>query len=544
MATATRASRVGRLVDLGHTRERRDQDVGHERGLWFDEAEADRVVEFLSMLYHHKGEWAGQRFELADWQRNDIIRPLFGWKRADGTRRFRYAYIEVPRKNGKSTLAAGLGLYLSVADGEYGAEVYSAATKKDQARIVWGDAEKMAKGSPYLKQFCRTFRNNINVPRTGSKFEPLGADSNTLDGLNPHGVIMDELHAHRDRRVWDVMTTAMGARRQPMTVSITTAGVYRPESIGWEQHQHAVQVLEGALEDDGFFAYIASAEPDDDWTDPKTWAKANPNLGISLKEDYLAEQCERAKRSPSFLNTFLRLHLNIWTSQMTRWLDMEDWNACGSESDPGALDGLACYGGLDLASTTDVAAFALVFPDVDGTYDVLARFWVPEDRIVERSNRDRVPYDAWARDGWITSTEGNVIDYDVIRADIKALAKRYNIVELGFDRWGAAQITTQLDSDGLVVVPVGQGFASMSAPSKELETLVMGRKLAHGGNPVLRWMASNVATEQDAAGNIKPSKSKSTERVDGIVALVMALDRATRHRDAAHVYSGEGLLVV
>ena len=544
MATGTQVSRVGRLVDLGRTRQRRDQDVGHERGLWFDEAEADRVVDFFAMLRHYKGEWAGQPFTLTDWQRDDILRPLFGWKRSDGTRRFRYAYIEVPRKNGKSTLAAGLGLYLSVADGEYGAEVYSAATKKDQARIVWGDADAMVKGSPFLKPFCRTFRNNINVPRTGSKFEPLGADSNTLDGLNPHGVIMDELHAHRDRRVWDVMTTAMGARRQPLTVSITTAGVYRPESIGWEQHQHAVQVLEGAIEDDGYFAYIAAAESDDDWTDPETWARANPNLGISVKEDYVAEQCERAKRSTSFLNTFLRLHLNIWTSQMTRWLDMEDWNACGVESDSDALNGLACFGGLDLASTVDIAALALVFPDIDGSYDVLMRFWVPEERIVDRSNRDRVPYEAWARDGWITPTEGNVIDYDVIRRDINDLAQQYNIVEVAFDRWGAAQITTQLDGDGLVVVPMGQGFASMSAPSKELEALVMGHKLAHGGNPVLRWMASNVATEQDAAGNIKPSKSKSTERIDGIVGLVMALDRATRHRDDANVYSGEGLLVV
>ena len=544
MVTTEAPSRVARLVHLARGRELSDRDTADERGLWFDDEAADRVVEFFTMLRHHKGEWGGRPFELADWQRDDILRPLFGWKRTDGTRRFRYAYIEVPRKNGKSTLAAGLGLYLTVADGEHGAEVYSAATKKDQARIVWGDAVEMVKGSPELNQFCVTFRNNINVVRTASRFEPLSADYNTLDGLNPHGVIMDELHAHRDRKVWDVMTTAMGARRQPLTVSITTAGVYRPESIGWEQHQHAVQVLEGTIEDDGFFAYIAAAEPDDDWTDPRTWVKANPNLGVSLKMDYMAEQCERATRTPSFVNTFLRLHLNIWTSQVTRWLDMDDWNACGSESEPADLMGLACFGGLDLASTVDIAAFGLVFPDVDGWYDVLMRFWVPEERIVERSNRDRVPYDAWARDGWITPTEGNVIDYDVIRRDINDLAREYKIVEIAFDRWGAAQITTQLDGDGLTVVPMGQGFASMSAPSKELETLVMGHKLAHGGNPVLRWMASNVATEQDAAGNIKPSKSKSTERIDGLVGLVMALDRATRHRDDANVYSGEGLLVV
>ena len=544
MALATTDRRVGRLVELGRQREDQDHATGHERGLWFDEDAADRVVDFFSMLRHHKGEWAGQEFVLADWQRDDIIRPLFGWKRADGTRRFRYAYIEVPRKCGKSTMGAAVGLYLLVADGEQGGEVYSAATKRDQARIVWGDAEAMVRSSPALGRYCKTNRNNINVPRTGSRFEPLGADSNTLDGLNPHGAIMDELHAHRDRRVWDVMTTAMGARRQPLTMSITTAGVYRPESIGWEQHNLAVQVLEGAIENDNMFAYIAAADPDDDWKDPAVWAKANPNLGISLKESYLAEQCERAQQSPSFLNTFLRLHLNIWTSQVNRWIGMDDWSACDTESAPEDLLGKACFGGLDLASTTDIAALALVFPDVDGTCDVLMRFWVPEDRIVERSVRDNVPYDAWQRDGWLTATPGNVIDFEVIRRDINRLAEDYDIQEIAFDRWGATQITTQLDGDGLTVIPMGQGFASMSAPSKELETQVMGHKLAHGGNPVLRWMASNAAIEEDAAGNIKPAKNKSTEKIDGIVALIMALDRSMRHREDDNVYSGEGLMII
>ena len=531
----TATAPVCRLVQLARDREKRDRRTGRKRGLYFDDQAADHVVEFFTRLRHYKGEWAGLPFELTDWQRDDMIRPLFGWMREDGTRRLRMAYIELPRKNGKSLLAAGLGLYLTAADGEPGAECYSTATKKDQAKIVFSDAEMMVKLSPELKRYCNVRLNNINVPKLGAKFEPLGADSNTLDGLNPHGNIVDELHAHKDRRVWDVMDTAMGARREPLTIAITTAGVYRPESIGWEQHSHAAQVLEGSIEDDGFFAYIAAAEKDDDWTDPETWAKANPNLGVSVKPEYMAAQCEKAKRSPAFRNTFLRTHLNIWTSQVTRWLDMDRWNACGLESPPEALAGARCFGGLDLASTTDVAALVLVFPDVDGSCDVLTRFWVPEERIEDRVRRDRVPYNAWVQDGWMTATEGNVIDYDVIRREI---------VEIGFDRWGATQLTTQLDADGLTMVPIGQGYASMSAPTEELEALVLGEKLAHGGNPVLRWMVANAVVEQDAAGNVKPSKAKSTEKIDGVVALIMAIDRAGRHKDKDKVVHFEELVVV
>ena len=539
--TVSTAGRVCRLVGLARERERRDQAQGHGRGLWFDEAAAERVVRFFGRLSHYKGEWAGLPFELADWQVEDIVYPLFGWKRADGTRRFRVAYIEVPRKDGKTTLIAGLGLYLMIADGEQGVEVYSTATKRDQAKLVFADAQAMVSNSSLLRRWVKSYRNNLNVPRTASKFEPLSADANTLDGLNPHGNIVDELHAHRDRQVWDVMATSMGSRRQPLTIAITTAGVYCPESIGWEQHVHAVQVLEGAIEDDGFFAYIAAAEAEDDWTDPAVWAMANPNMGMSVKAEFLAEQCERAKSSPSFLNTFLRHHLNIWTAQVTRWLDVDAWRAGDLESD--GLGGEECFGGLDLASTTDLAALALLFPDAVGWYDVVMRFWCPEERIVERSRRDRVPYDAWVRDGWLTATEGNVIDYDVIHRDINELSEVHNIKEIAFDRWGAYQIMTQLTDDGFTMVPMGQGYASMSAPSKELEKLVIGRTLAHGGNPVLRWMASNVAVSQDAAGNIKPAKDKSTERIDGITALVMALDRAIRHRDDDDVWEGELMVV-
>ena len=539
---STNRAPVSKWIQLARDRDQRDQENGKDRGLWFDQSAVDRVDQFFGLLEHYKGEWAGQSFKLAPWQIKDIIRPLFGWKRADGTRRFRIAYIEIPRKNGKSTMAAGIGLYLLVADGEPGAEVYSTATKRDQAKIVWGDADAMVKTSKGLSRYIKSSRNNLSVRETMSKFEPLGADSNTLDGLNPHGNITDELHAHRDRLVWDVMGTAVGSRRQPLTVAITTAGVYRPESIGWEQHQHAIQVLEGALEDDAFFAYIAAAHPDDDWTDPNVWAAANPNLGISLKPDYLADKCLEAQQSANYLNTFLRLHLNIWTQQVTRWLKMEDWHQ--GNLDTSDLTGQVAYGGLDLASTTDITALVLVLPDTQGWYDVVCRFWIPEDTMIERSRRDLVPYDAWVRDGWMIATPGNVTDYNRIRVDVQQLAEQYQIEEIGYDPWNAAQITTQMQEDGIEMVPVRQGFASLSNPSKELERLVLSHKIAHGGHPVLRWMASNVATETDAAGNIKPSKAKSTEKIDGIVALVMAIDRATRATGDDDVWVPTPLVVI
>ena len=528
---------------MARERDAADLATGKDRGLWFDTDAANRVVAFFSYLSHWKGEWAGKPFELAEWQIADIVYPLFGWKRGDGTRRYRMGYIEIPRKNGKSTFAAGVGLYLLAADGEPGAEVYSAATKKDQAKIVFNDARNMAKASAELRKIVDVLTNAVTVPKKGSTFQPLGADSNTLDGLNPHGIIMDELHAHKDRQVWDVMITALGARRQPLMLAITTAGTYRPESIGQEQHDHAVKVLEGSLVDDSYFAYIVGADDDDDWRSPETWIKANPNLGTSVKLDYIREQAKRAADTPGALNTFLRLHLNRWTQQVTRWLDMEDWNACNFRARPGSLDGAECFGGLDLASTSDLAAFVLVFPDVNGTYDVISKFWCPEDTIDIRSRRDRVPYSDWVRDGHIIATPGNVIDLDYIRRDINELGELYNVVEIGYDRWGAQHIQTQLTNDGFEVVPIGQGFAGMSAPSKATEVLVKRRELAHGANPVMRWMASNVTVEEDAAGNKKPSKVKSTEKIDGIVALIMAVDRAVRYAEDVNIHDGELVII-
>lgn len=511
---------------------------------WFDKKAADLAVAFFErLLVHSKGEWAGQPFGLQGWQRDDIIRPLFGWKRADGSRRYRTCYIEIPRKNGKSTLSAGLALYLLFADGEAGAEVYSAAADRDQARIVFDQAKSMIEASPALSKFSKVYRNAITTPKSAGSYRVLSADAYTKHGLNAHGIVFDELHAQPSRDLWDVLNTSTGARRQPLMIMITTAG-YDRESICWEQHEYAVRVLDGTIDDPSYFAYIAGASDDDDWTDPVTWAKANPGLGVTIKLDYLEGECRRAQNSPAYQNTFRRLHLNQWTSQDERWLDMAAWDACGAELPD--LSGRECYGGLDLATTTDLAAFVLVFPpEADGEpYWVLPKFWIPGDNMVERERRDRVPYGAWARDGLIHATPGNVIDYSHILQTVIAMREEYDIREIAFDRWGATLISQQLMDAGLEMVQFGQGYASMSAPTKELYKMILSGEIAHGGNRVLRWMADNVVVRQDPAGNLKPDKGRSRERIDGIVATIMGLDRAVRHTDGTSVYESRGLFTL
>ena len=504
----------------------------HPKGYWFDESAAQHPIQFIEgYCKHHKGQWAGQPLLLEEWERF-IEREIFGWKRADGSRLFRIAYVEVPRKNGKSELGAGTGLYLTVGDREPGAEVYSTATKKDQAKIVHDAAREMVKASPRLRRQIRIYRNRLHVARLGAKFEPLSSDSNTLDGLNPHGNVIDEVHAHKNRGLWDVMDTAMGARRQPLTFAITTAGVYEPESIGWQQHDHAIKVLEGSVEDDAFFAFIAAADPEDDWTQPETWARANPNVGVSVSLEYLAGQCEKAKQQPSFLNTFLRLHLNRWTQQADRWIPIERWNECdGNRSQQeqqaraAELEGEACYGGLDLSTKLDITALVLVFQRESGVIELLPRFWVPEATVQLRSKRDRVPYDAWVRDGWMMATPGDVVDYDFIRTDVGELGERFRIQEIGFDPWNATQIAVQLGNDGFQMVEVRQGPRSLSEPCKEFEKLIIAKKVRHGGNPVLRWMVSNVSLRKDVNDNIAPDKSTSVGRIDGVVGTVIAMSR-------------------
>ena len=397
----------------------------------------------------------------------------------------------------------------------------------------------MVKLSPGLLRFVQVFKDSLSVVRTGSKYVPLGADADTMDGLNVHGAIIDELHAHKNRNLWDVLETATGARRQPLLFAITTAGFDR-ETVCWQQHHYAEQVLDGVIADDSHFPFIASLDPDDNWTDETVWAKANPNIDVSVKVESLREQCAKATSLPAAQNAFRRLRLNQWTEQYDRWIDLAVWDEGAHPVDRTQLARRRCFGGLDLSTTTDISAFVLVFPpDNEGElWQVLCRFWIPKDNMAKRVQRDRVPYDVWVREGLIEATDGNVVDYDVLYTRIKEDCHYFDVKEIAFDRWNATQLSAKLSAEGIEMFPFGQGFGSMSAPTKEVEKLTVGRQIAHDGNRVLRWMMSNVAVKQDPAGNLKPDKSKSTERIDGVVALTMAVGRAMLHPDDRVHYTG------
>jgi len=536
-----------RLIRLAVERHMQDLEEGPKRGLRFDRQAAEHAIKFFGFLKHSKGEWAGQGFELSPWQQF-ILWCLFGWKRADGLRRFRTAYIEVPRKNGKSTFLAGIGLYLMVADGEPGAEIYSAATKREQAKITHGEAVRMVRASPALSRMVRHWRSSdaLTVEATASRFLALGSDADTMDGLNVHGALIDELHAHRTRDVVDVLETATGARRQPLQLEITTAG-YDRESICWEHHQYSMQLLERSIEDDTWFAYIATIDEGDRWDDPAAWAKANPNLGVSVKIDDLERKAEKARHLPATQNGFLRLHLNVWTQQSDRWIDLDLWDAnAGGLIREEDLAGRVCYGGLDLASVSDLTAWVMVFSreGESEAVDILARFWCPEARLLDPANQYAAQYQAWARAGYLTVTPGDAVDYQAVKSRVLADASKFRLVDLNVDRlFQGYQLAMELADEGLKVVGMGQGFLSMAAPMKEFERRLLARGLHHGGNPVLRWMAGNVAVKQDPAGNLKPDKAASQGKIDGIVALVMALDRLMRHGDANHQYRDAGELL-
>ena len=484
-----------------------------------DAKAADIAVRFFEEnLTHSKGELGGKAFVLEQWQK-DYVGKLFGTMNGD-VRQYRTSLLAIPRKNGKSTLCAGIALKLMF-DGEPGAEIYSCAADRDQARLVFEMAKVCVENSPKLRSRLRVFRNSIVREDTHTTYKALSAEAFTKHGLNAHGIIFDELHAQPDRELWDVMTTSTGARRQPLCVAITTAGFDR-KSICWELWRYAIAVRDGGIKDPTFLPAIYAADAADDWTAEDTWRKANPNLGVSVKLDDLRVRCKRAQDMPTEENTFKRLHLNMWTEQDTRFLQMSHW-AQGDKPCPVMLDGRECFAGLDLATTYDTTCFCLLFPLDDGTFWAEPHFWIPEENMRDRVKRDRVPYDVWAKAGKLHLTPGNVTDFDQVRADIVALSKKYNIRQVAIDRWNAHQITGQLQGDGINVLGFGQGYGSMSSPTAALEAAVVGGKLLHGGHPVLSWQASNVAVQSDHQGNKKPSKAKSTERIDGIVALIMAL---------------------
>ncbi len=517
-----------------------------KNGCWFSEERADHVCRFFEEhLRLNKGKWAGEPFKLMDWQRNDILRPLFGWQDAHDSRRFRLAFIEIPKKNGKSQMCAGIALYMLAGDGEQGAEVYLAAADRNQAGIIYRGATSMAKASPLLRDYVipRDYTKHLALPSTDSFLRVLSADSYSAEGLDASACVIDELHTQKSRDLWDCLKYSGTARRQPLIVAVTTAGWDR-NSIAYEMHTRAQQVIDGIILDDSFFAHIAAAAEDDDWTDPKVHAKANPALGTIFSAADMIRDCREAQESPARENVFKRYRLNIWTEQDVRWLSMDKWDASAGEVDAAALEGQTCFAGLDLATTTDLSALILLFPDDDGGYKLLPHFWAPEENARLRSRRDRVPYLAWAKQGLLTLTPGDVTDYATLRRDINELGDKYEIRELGIDRlFQGAQLGVELQNDGFRVTAVAMSFMSLAAPSAELERLVLSGKLHHGAHPIMRWMAANVTVETDSSGNIRPSKSKSTERIDGVTSTVIALALAIGAEEGS-AYDDHGVLVI
>ena len=535
----------------------------------YNKASADYAVMFIENLCHTKGTWAGKPFELIDWQ-EQIIRDLFGTLKPNGYRQFNTAYIEIPKKQGKSELAAAVALLLTCGDGEERAEVYGCAADRQQAAIVFDVAADMVRMCPALSKRVKILASQkrlIYTP-TNSFYQVLSAEAYSKHGFNIHGVVFDELHTQPNRKLFDVMTKGSGdARMQPLYFLITTAGT-DTHSICYETHQKAKDIIEDRKIDPTFYPVIYGADESDDWTDPKVWKKANPSLDITVSIDKVKAACESAKQNPGEENAFRQLRLNQWVKQAVRWMPMEKWDKCAFSVDEDEFEGRVCYGGLDLSSTTDITSFVLVFPpslggaasvprlwdgfatsccppiDEEDKYIILPYFWIPEDNLTLRVNRDHVPYDVWERQGYLQTTEGNVVHYGFIEQFIESLGERFNIREIAFDRWGAVQMVQNLEGMGFTVVPFGQGFKDMSPPTKELMKLVLEQKIAHGGHPVLRWNMDNIYIRTDPAGNIKADKEKSTEKIDGAVATIMALDRAIRcgNDGGASVYDERGLL--
>jgi phage terminase large subunit-like protein len=515
----------------------------------YDKQRADRAVNFIQALRHTKGEFYNKPFMLLDWQET-IIRDLFGIIREDGTRQFRQAIVFTPKKAGKTELAAAIALYLLCADGEQRAEIYGAAVDRQQASLIYSVAADMIRLTPALKKRCKILdsRKRIIFTPTNSFYQVLSSDADRAHGVSAHGVLIDEIHNQKNPDLFNVLTKGSGdARRQPIQFVISTAGD-NIHSIGYELFQKAKDIIDGRKTDPTIYPVIYAADPDDDWTDPEVWKKANPSLGVTFPIEKLQEACDSAKQNPSEVNTFLQLRLNIWTKQAVRWMPMDRWDACNAPVDAEALRGRPCYAGLDLSSTQDLTALVLVFPPYgdDGKYSILPFAWVPEETIDQRSRKDHVNYDLWKKQGFILSTDGNVVDYEAIEEKIYELADMYQIMELAFDPWNSQMLVGRLAAEGMTVVPFRQGFASMSPPTKELMKMTLEGKLAHGGHPVLRWCMDNIVIQTDPAGNIKISKAKATEKVDLAVALVMALDRAIRNENTQteSVYEHRGLLFI
>ena len=542
-------------------------------GARFDPQRVDRVIAAFRQLRHTKGRFAGQRFDPDVWQVAYLIAPVAGWVHpspdsGELVRIITIAYFEMPRKNGKTTTAAGFGIYLTAADGEHGAQVVAAATTMGQAGFVFEPIRQIVNKSPGLKRHLRALKHRITHAASGSYFQPIANAGDAQHGADIHGAIVDELHLHKDMALIEALETGTGSREQPLIIYITTADAGRRHTPYDEKRQLIEKLARGVLERATTYGVVFAAEkPEyhegklvkgDDPFAEATWAKANPNYGISPTKRYMVEAAEKAKDSPAELASFLRLHLGIRTKQQARYLDVDKWDINAAMIDPLRLKGRECFGGLDLGSTSDLTALAWVFPADDGAFDVLLRCWAPEDSLPDLDARTANAASGWVKQGWLTTTPGDVTDYDFIEAQIKQDRDEFLVTEVAYDRWNASQLVNNLTNDGAPMITMGQGFASMSAPTKDLQRLILrGAQvnddgvpvkplIRHGGNPLLRWMVDNFAVAMDPAGNVKPDKANAGDKIDGVVALIMGLARALAAREAegTSAYEDEGLMVV
>lgn len=514
----------------------------------YDKKKAERAVTFIENLCHTKGKWAGKRFWLLPWQ-EQLIRDIFGIVKPDGNRQFRTAFVEICKKVGKSELAAAIALYLLYADNEPSAEVYGAAADRQQASIVFDVARQMVEMSPALMKRSKLMSATKRIVNYGNAgfYQVLSAEVGSKHGFSISGLVFDEIHTQPNRQLYDVLTKySSDARQNPLHFIITTAGNDR-HSIAFELHTKAVDILEGRRVDPTFYPVVYGLKDDEDWEDEVNWYKVNPSLGYTVDIERLRDAYREAKQNPADEITFKWLRMNMWVSSTTSWIPDATFMKGNEPIDMRLLEGRDCYAGLDLSSTGDITALVLIFPprNTDEKYILVPYFWVPEETIPQRVKANSVPYDVWEKQGYLLATEGNVIHYDFIEKFICDLAEKYHILEIAVDRWNATHMIQNLEDAGFTMVPFGQGFASMSTPTKEFYRLLMEGQIIHAGHPVLRWMAGNVVIETDAAENIKVTKAKSKEKIDGIVASIMALDRCLRNQgeQQGSVYDERGLLV-
>lgn len=518
---------AGPWVRLAAARHMRDLETGAERGLSWHPELARHAIDFIQCLRHYEGSVAGQLFVLSPFQAF-IIGSLFGWYTSDGQRRFRVAYVEIGKGNGKTPLAAGVALYGLMADGEAGAQIYSAATSRDQAMLCFTDAKAYVEACNPLLQRLSVGQANLAYLATNSYMRPVSSEGRGLDGKRPHIVIVDELHEHPTPVVVEKMRAGTKGRTRALILEITNSGFDKTTICG-EHHDYSIKVLQGVLENDAWFAYVAALDKKDDpFTDESCHIKANPNLGVSVTRKYLQEQIREAGGIASKRSLVLRLNFCRWTEGAENDIDLDHWDQCAHPVSEDLLAGRKAFGGLDLASVSDFCALAWVFPPEQegGLWELVLRLWLPEGAVRRLREKAMLPIDAWIEAGLVSVTPGNVTDYAFIKAKIEADREQFDVQEIAFDRWNATQLVNDLLADGAPMVQFGQGFASMAAPIKELERIYGSHKLAHGGHPVLRWMASNVVAVQDPAGNKKYDRAASRQKIDGMVATVMAIGRA------------------